>query len=84
MAETIKVNLLGRPTAFARKEINKNGTMDEKSREYFMHLVHLKKKKYNQDDISREKFLETKRSVTMEKLQHKLDMKRAYDKRQNV
>jgi hypothetical protein len=74
---------MNKPTAYVRKEINSKGKMDDKSYEYFMHLVELKNIKYNKKDIVMEKHLETKRSKTMEKLQTTLDMKRAYDKRKS-
>jgi hypothetical protein len=74
---------MNKPSAYARKEVNSKGKMDEKSYEYFMHLVELKNIKYNKKDIVMEKHLEFKRSKTMEKLQSSLDLKRAYEKRKS-
>ena len=71
--ETIKQNLLGRPSSFVRKELGKDGTMPDEKYEHFLHLVNKKDQKYVQFDIAREKRLHARREKRMEQLQERLD-----------
>ena len=67
--------MLGRPTAFIRKEINTYGKIRKENVDYLKFIVDKNEKKFVKKDIQRERRLEHKRAKRMEQLQYKLDMK---------
>jgi len=78
--ETIKVNLLGRPTQYIRAKINKGKEITPEIEHKFEEL----RKKYEEYfiklDIKRENYLKNKREKRMEKLTKKLEENRAHRK----
>mmetsp|Transcript_36051 Transcript_36051/g.35655 ORF Transcript_36051/g.35655 Transcript_36051/m.35655 type:complete len:117 (-) Transcript_36051:17-367(-) len=73
--ETVKVNLLGRPSAFIRKEINTKGYISPEARQVLDRLVDQNDRKMARKDIEREEYLRERRMRKMEKQQRKIDRK---------
>lgn len=81
--ETVKVNLLGRPTTFIRKEINDNGSVSEQKELHFLELVKRKERLFVKNDIAREGVLRNKREKRTNKMQARIEAKRQRLQRQS-
>lgn len=82
--ETVRVNLLGRPTAFARIEVNNHGAIRDETYNHFMYLVRNKDKKYMHKDIQREKYIQQQRDIRMQKMERRIASKQQELNRQST
>ncbi len=71
--ESVKINLLGRPSAFIRKEINTKGGLSDEAKETLRVLVERNDRKMASQDIAREEYLRQKRMKKLEERQRKID-----------
>ena len=71
--ETIKVNLLGRPSAYVRKLVANKGEIIYDRQIQFQKLLFKYEKKFVEEDLKREHYIKRKREVRMEKLKVTLE-----------
>lgn len=72
-AETIKVNLLGRPSAYVRKLVANKGELAFDRQIQFQKLLIKYEKRFIDEDIKRESYIKQKREERMAKLKITLE-----------
>lgn len=75
--ETIKVNLLGRPSQYIRKCINDQGKLSDMQEVHLEKLYNNYEEKFVKKDMKREIKIKERRERRMEYLQHRIDVKYA-------
>lgn len=80
--ETIRINLLGRPTAYVRKQVNTNGNLRVDD-ETFQRFVLNKDKKFMKKDLRREAQLRQRREKRMSHMEDRLKQKKVKLERQS-
>lgn len=80
--ETIKVNLLGRPSSYIRSKLNTGHELTPEIIYEFENLRTKREENFIQLDIKREKFNQKAREVRMTKLKQKLEAKQEEHRRE--